>query len=378
MIRILFIASLAAAAVVSPMAHAADLQKAALVQTLPWDADWVTAVSFLGPTRLAAGNNLGQILIWDLSEKPAPVCRLDGHSNAITRLLTSPEGRLLSASNDRTIRIWDLKGPAVRKDVVVLNSRAIEEAQSRKKKAPEPKPVKVEIQKSTAVLTGHGDWVVSMSLSRDGALLASGDEKGEVIVRELPSGIEKRRWKVKGWVYALALAPEKDALLVTERVPLVFDSGRHAGVKIWDPSTGVMKLDLGKKFDKQHLVAAAYSPDGKHLALGRGGETDGASGKVTLLDPHDGKIRKELAPPHLYGVTDLQFHPDGKHLLSCGRDTVVRIWDVEQGKLVKELGQPRGGQFKDWIHAIAVSPDGKLLAAADMAGQVQIYALEGK
>jgi len=109
------------------------------------------------------------------------------------------------------------------------------------------------------------------------------------------------------------------------------------------------------------------------LAVGRGGETD--SGKVTLLDPADGKKLRELTPGHYSGLTDIAFHPDGKHLFTSGRDTVVRVWKAEDGKLVKELGTPRGGQFKDWIHAVSVSPDGRWLAAADMAGAVQVWAL---
>ncbi len=72
------------------------------------------------------------------------------------------------------------------------------------------------------------------------------------------------------------------------------------------------------------------------------------------------------------------FSPDSKHVLSSGRDTVVRVWNVADGKLVKEMGTPRGGQFKDWIHAVAVSPDARWLAAADMAGQVQMWSLVAK
>jgi WD40 repeat protein len=97
------------------------------------------------------------------------------------------------------------------------------------------------------------------------------------------------------------------------------------------------------------------------------------NGKVWLLDPGTGKKQRELTPGHQDGATGLAFHPDGKHLASCGRDTVVRVWNTADGKMVKELGKPRGGQFKDWIHAISFSSDGRWLAAADMAGAVQVW-----
>ena len=363
-------------------ASAQSFDKTVLAWSLPWDADWVTAVRFIGSNRIAAGNNLGQIMIWDLPEKkggpaPNPVRRFDGHTNAITRLLTSVDGRyLISASNDRTIRLWDTQATADKKGVVTLNARAIQEAETRKKKTPKANEVVVEVQEGGRIFGSHGDWVVGLSLNADGTLMASGDEKGEIIVWDFPSGKERKRWKAKGWVYALALAPDGQTLLASERLPLVFDSGRHAGLKLWNVGTGEMKADLSKAFDKQMFSAAAFSADGKHLAIGRGGEIDGLNGKVLLLDPATGKLKKELTPGHLNGITNLIFHPGGKHLLSCGRDTTIRVWDVEQGKLVKELGQGRGGQFKDWIHDIAISPDSKWIAGADMAGFVQIYGSE--
>jgi hypothetical protein len=48
---------------------------------------------------------------------------------------------------------------------------------------------------------------------------------------------------------------------------------------------------------------------------------------------------------------------------------------VEDGKEVAVLGAPRGGQFKDWISAIALSPDESHLAAADIAGHVAVWKL---
>src|SRR5262245_34499261 len=92
-------------------AQAPKLDKATLLWTIPWSADWVTAVTFAGSTRkMAAGNKLGQILVWDLPENPGPVpppaLRLDGHRNAITSLTSTPDGRwLISASYDHTVRL---------------------------------------------------------------------------------------------------------------------------------------------------------------------------------------------------------------------------------------------------------------------------------
>ncbi len=202
--------------------------------------------------------------------------------------------------------------------------------------------------------------------------LVTGDDKGEIIVWDRKAGLELRRWHLKGWAWAVAVEPEGKSLLVSERIPLVFDRGQMFGLKLWNPQTGELKADLAKEV-KERIAAAAFSPDGQWLAVGVGGEGNGLSGKVILLDPVSGKRLKELAPGHEYGVTDLAFTPDSKHVLSSGRDTTIKIWGLPDGKLIKSLGQPRGGQFKDWIHAVAVSPDGRLIAGADMAGQIFVW-----
>jgi WD40 repeat protein len=76
---------------------------------------------------------------------------------------------------------------------------------------------------------------------------------------------------------------------------------------------------------------------------------------------------------HQSGVCDLTFSADGKYVLSTGRDTTVRICQVADGKEVAQVGKPRGGQFKDWFHAVALSPDQQWLAAADISGRVFVW-----
>ncbi len=350
------------------------------IHTLPWDADWVTAVSFIGNDKVAAGNKLGDILVWNLpatgGKTPEPARRLLGHTNEVNRLITTPDGKtLISASNDRTIKYWDAVNDKGDAGSVVLNQRAVETALERKKKAPTPVEIKVSVQKPIKELTGHKDWVLGLTQTPDGKTLVSGDDKGVIVVWDLPAGKELRRWQTKGWIWGLAVSPDAKTVVASERIPLVFDSGSRTAFNMWDAETGKSRIDLSKEI-KERMAAAAYSPDGKWLAVIRGGEANGLAGKVTLLDPATGKKIRETSPGHQDGGTDIAFHPDGKHVFSAGRDTVVKAWQLADGKHVGDLGKGRGGQFKDWICAIAISPDGRHLAAADMAGQVVIYALK--
>jgi WD40 repeat protein len=365
-----------------------DLSKPKQAWNLQWDADWVTAVTWLGSSRrVAAGNNLGQILLWELPEKaggdaPKPLARLDGHTNVISHL-ASPDGKtLISASYDHTIRYWDIPAKLPEPtETIPLNQSNIDYLKKvRASKIPALLEAKVGILKPSKTLTEHKEWIVGMDLSHDKKSLITGDDGGHVIVWDATTGKVSKRWKLaKGWAYGVALSPDAKQACVTERLPLVFDSGRHAAVKLWDVAAGTVTRDLSaeKEFKGQHMIAASYSSDGKTLAVLRGGESGGNSGKPVLVDPASGKVLKELAPGHLDGGTDLAWHPDGKHLASSGRDTLVRLWDTTAGKLVAEVGKPRGGQFKDWICACAWSADGNWLAAADMAGAVQIWQFAG-
>jgi len=364
--------------------------KATLAWTIPWDDDAVTAVAFVGPGRLAAGNELGTIYVLDLPEKegtpasaeatagkPVPVRRLEGHTNTVTSLAALADGKtLISASYDHTIRVWDLGAKAEETVEAVLDRKAREAAAKRNSKFQAPPPVKVEVQKEARVLDSHQEWIRTVSLAADGKQLLSGDDKGMAVLWDAAAMKELKRFQVQGWLRVVALSKDGRLALTCEFTP------RYAqfpnAIKLWDVAGGTVKLDLGAKdFKKGNSVvgicAGAFSPDGKYLAIGEGGEKDG-NAKVYVLEAETGKKVVELGG-HQYGITTLVFSPDGTFLASGGRDTQVRLWSIPDGKLLQEAGKPRGGQFKDWIHSVAFSPDGKRLAAADMAGQIHVWSI---
>ncbi len=390
--------------------------KSKLRYQLVLEGSWPTAVAFLGAGRLAAGNQLGQIFVWNLPEKPPefkfepkaerqapnvwPVRRLDGHTNEISRLVATPDGKhIASASYDRTLRLWPTGALAAGKAEVVLDEDARKRAARRiGKKEPSNDPgVTVETQTACKVLEGHKEWVYALGISRDGTRLISGDAASNVIVWAVDSQKQVAKWTGHSWnwIVAASLSPDGKTALVSENRYKRDDFDVPApGLKLWDAATGKETLDLMKvqfpklntadrtyggsqlwrKFVAAGLIATAYSPDGKLVAAGQGGETD--TGIVHILDAATGKLVRDMSA-HKEGITDLLFSSDGKHLVTAGRDTTVRISRVEDGKEVAVLGSPRGGQFKDWFSAVALSPDERFLAATDIAGLVHVWEFEG-
>jgi WD40 repeat protein len=147
-------------------------------------------------------------------------------------------------------------------------------------------------------------------------------------------------------------------------------------IKLWDATTGALVREFKgykeKEFEKGHrdgVFTLAFSPDGKTLASG------GSDRSVKLWNVADGSVLREFAHPGLlkpgalpqppqahpgwvYGV---RFTPDGKALVSAGaapqNHGFLAVWDVSDGKPLAAEEVPTGVIF-----ALAVSPDGKLLA----------------
>jgi WD40 repeat protein len=386
--------------------------KPTLRYQLTFEGSWPTAVAFTGPRRLAAADQLGRILVWELPEKPPefkaepkaerqapnvwPVRQLVGHANEISRLVATPDGKhLVSASFDRSVRVWPTDGNADGQAGVTLDEETRKKEARRKgvKEVSKEPSATVETQTACDVLEGHKEWVYALGLSADGKRLVSGDANSQVITWDFATRKQLAKWTghAWNWIAAASLSPDGKLAFVSENRYKRDDFDVPTpGLKLWDAATGRETLDVLKvqfpklepkergygpsqgwrRFVANGLIATAYAPDGKLVAAAQGGETD--TGKVHLLNADDGTLVRDVAG-HQYGVTDVTFSSDSKHTISVGRDTSVRVCQVSDGKEVAALGAPRGGQFKDWLSAVALSPDETLLAATDIAGLVHVW-----
>jgi WD40 repeat protein len=153
---------------------------------------------------------------------------------------------------------------------------------------------------------------------------------------------------------------------------------------VWDVKRGEVLQTL--EAEGMQYCTAAISDDGKWIA-GAGDMGDPTyEGKVIVWEVETGKVKHEWArqPPN----STLTFSPDGKHVAAAGPvgavgpgaaagpdDKVIRVWDVQTGKLKHRL-KPEGGHTL--ITGLVFSPDGETLATADVDGRVSLWDLAKK
>lgn len=127
------------------------------------------------------------------------------------------------------------------------------------------------------------------------------------------------------------------------------------GLKLLDPATRKeVRALAGHTWPIRSL---AYSPDGTLLVSGAGGFRDGKRGsEVRVWDVATGKVKHCPAVWEGGDVNAVAVSPDGKRV-AAGGARGVRVWDAATGNLEKEVGTEAA------VLALAYSPDGKTLAA---------------
>jgi WD40 repeat protein len=146
----------------------------------------------------------------------------------------------------------------------------------------------------------------------------------------------------------------------------VVSGGYDGKLTWWETATATPKPIRSVDAHKGWIRSLEVSPDGTLIATG------GNDNMVRIWNMADGKLVREF-PGHERHVYSVAFHPHGAFLLSGDLVGVLKQWEVASGKLVhsfdaKPLHTYEGGQQVDMggVRALAISPDGKWVAAGGL------------
>ena len=123
--------------------------------------------------------------------------------------------------------------------------------------------------------------------------------------------------------------------------------GQFSGTAAWDFASGKLLWCV----PGAATSAVSFNSEGTVLAVAR------ATPVAILLDPRNGKVLRELGP-HPKSVRSVAFLP-GSGLLATASDGTIRLWNTQTGKVVREL---TGGHPAE-VRSLVVSPDGKWLVS---------------
>ncbi len=84
--------------------------------------DSINTVIQLKDGRIVSGSDDHSLKVWDLDHQLGPQCiyTLEGHSDSITTVIQLQNGRIVSGSDDGTLRVWDLTKPSDEKCIATL------------------------------------------------------------------------------------------------------------------------------------------------------------------------------------------------------------------------------------------------------------------
>jgi WD40 repeat protein len=162
---------------------------------------------------------------------------LSGHTGLVNSAAFSPDDRrIVTASNDKTARLWDDKtGTAL------------------------------------ATLSGHTSWVLSAAFSPDGARVVTGSQDGTARLWDANTGAGLATLSGhRGKVNSVAFSPDGTRVVT---------ASQDGNVRLWDGITGVMLATLSGHTGE--VWGAAFSPDGTQVVTA----SQDSTARIWQLDP---------------------------------------------------------------------------------------------
>jgi WD40 repeat protein len=295
-------------------------ESSTLVRTIEGHSAHVNDVAITPDGKHALSASSDKTLrLWDL-ETGQCIHTFEGHHSEVYSVVITPDGkRALSASADGTLRLWDL-----------------------------------ESGQSLHTFIEHTHSVSDVAITPDGkrALSASIDET-------------LRLWDLETGQILYTLEGHSrhvSAVAITRDGKRALSASTDKTLRLWDLETGQRILTLEGHSD--YVVAVAITPDGKRALSGSWDYT------LRLWDLESGQsiqtFKGHSATVHAVAIT-----PDGQRALSASSDSTLRLWNLESGQSICTFDG-----HSSYVHAVAITTDGKRFLSGAWDNTLRLWDLE--
>lgn len=204
-------------------------------------------------------------------------------------------------------------------------------------------------------LRGHAAVVTALGFSADGGQIASGDSHGTVRLWDAKSCTPVGdRLGHESAVTAVAFRPDAETFA---------SSSQDGTIRIWSRAAGPPLAVLP---GRRGLTAAAFSPDGRQVAIAPRGGCE--------VDVWDARtiVRRWTLVGRGESVAEIAYSPDGRVVAAAMRDSQgggdVRVWSTSTGDLISVLGdRPEGAE------RVSFNADGSRIVATAVDGTATVW-----
>ncbi|WP_431659214.1 WD40 repeat domain-containing protein [Pantanalinema rosaneae] len=325
-------------------------------------------------TILASGSEDRTIKLWDIKTGSC-LQTLTGHQEWVKSVAFSPDGQMLaSGSFDHTLKLWDLqtggclntlRGHSSTVTMVAFSSSGQLVSSSYDQTL---KLWNITTGQCMRTLQGHGNRIWAVAFDPTGEWLASGGDDHAAKLWQVSTGQCTKTIKGhRNAVMAIALNADRHYLA----------SGHEdQTIRIWDLSTEKCCQTLYGHTNRVWSVAfappfkssavEAQNPDSAAtiLASGSGDRT------IKLWNWRTGQCLKTLYG-HSSWVWSVAFSPNGAWLASSSYDRTIKLWDVDAGKCVQTLE----GHTAPAV-SVTFSPDGRWLGSSSFDTTIKLWQVD--
>ena len=327
--------------------------------------------SDISPNRsYVVSDDNNDINIWD-TRTGQIVRKIQGHTDYIRSLLITKDSKyVISASEDKSIKVWNLKNGKLEKVLYSNDSAIYNMAMSTNKNwlvFSDGKGVIRVLDMHTEEIiqsfTEESKDIRALDIDNEGKyVLSGGYSKTSMNLWDISTGKKSR--KFTGHSEGI------ESVAISDNKKYAVSGSYDESIKIWDLHRG--KLIRTLSVDNESIASLDISSDSKYL-LSTSKEIklwDLKSGKL-LNTFYDESIQRDADPTNNV-VGNAKFTEDDSEILSHGYDYNIRIWDISKHKIVDKFYS-----FRNMVSVVRFSPDNKyIIVGLKNKAQIDIWDIE--